>query len=151
MESLTRIIYTSTTAGDIDRESMKRLLSRARGINAALHVSGVLVHMGSKFLHALEGNPDTVDELFARIARDPRHTNVVPLVRESVGQRVFSGLPLGYTTLSPMQMAALSGANEAGITKLCISELNVGRAKRMLNALANSAQRSRQVPQAAAA
>lgn len=152
MHALTRIIFTSSAGGTLDRESLKRLLSAARANNSALRVSGVLVQAGSHFLQVLEGNPDTVDELFARIARDQRHSNVVLLVRESAEQQLFGAWPLGFSTLSIQQIAALSGANEAGIHDLGISELNVGRAKRLLNALASSAQRTRQkMPESAAA
>lgn len=151
MQALIRIIYTSTAADSSDREAMKRLLSSARANNAAFRVTGVLVHTGSQLLQALEGNADTVDELFARIARDPRHSNVLTLVREPVEERLFDAWHLGYSTLSPLQVATLCGANESGISVLGILDLNVGRAKRLLNALAGSARRTLQVPASAAA
>lgn len=151
MQSLIRVIYTSTAADGLDREAMKRLLSTARASNAAFRVTGVLVHAGSQFLQALEGNADTVDELFARITRDPRHSGVLTLVREPVEQRMFDAWHLGFSTLSPLQIATLCGANESGISVLGIAELNVGRAKRLLNALAGSARRAHQAPAAAAA
>ena len=131
---------------------MKRLLSAARGNNSALRVSGVLVQSGSHFLQVLEGYPDTVDELYARIARDQRHSNVVALVREPIEQQLFGAWPLGFSTLSSQQIAALSGANESGVSDLGIPDLNVGRAKRLLNTLANSARRAHQkMPESAAA
>ena len=135
MTSLTRILYTSAVAPTLDGESLKRLIKSAHGTNAALCVTSMLVRCGSDFLQVLEGNPDTVDELFCRITRDQRHSGVTVLAREQADQQLFGHWPLGFSVLSPAQVAMLSGAHSAGIDELALTELNVGRAKHLLSAL----------------
>ena len=142
MTSLTRIIYTSAAAPSLDGETLKGLIKSARGINAALCVTSMLVRSGDRFLQVLEGNPDTVDELFGRVSRDQRHSGVTVLVREHAEQPLFGHWPLGFSMLSPAQVAALSGAKNSGVNELCLTELNVGRAKHLLSALTRAGDQS---------
>jgi hypothetical protein len=135
MTSLTRILYTSAAGSSLDGESLKRLIKSARGTNAALCVTSMLVRCGSDFLQVLEGNPDTVEELFSRITRDQRHSGISVLVKEHADQHLFGHWPLGFSVLTAAQVAMLSGAQNSGIEELSLTELNVGRAKHLLSAL----------------
>lgn len=135
MTSVTRILYTSAPSPSLDGESLKRLIKSARGTNAALCVTSLLVRCGGYFLQVLEGNPDTVEELFCRISRDQRHAGVSMLAREKADQHLFGHWPLGFSVLSPVQVAMLSGAQSSGVKELSLTELNVGRAKHLLSAL----------------
>jgi len=135
MTSLTRILYTSAAGSALDGESLKRLIKSARATNAALCVTSMLVRCGDEFLQVLEGNPDTVEELYSRISRDQRHTGITLLVKEHAEQQLFGHWPLGFSVLTPAQVATLSGAQTSGIEQLALTELNVGRAKHLLSAL----------------
>lgn len=135
MTSLTRILYTSAAAPTLNEESLKRLIKSVRGTNAALCVTSMLVRCGSYFLQVLEGNPDTVEELFSRITRDQRHSGIMVLAKEQAEQQLFGHWPLGFSVLTPAQVAMLSGAQTSGVDQLCLTDLNVGRAKHLLSAL----------------
>ena len=144
MQPLAHLIYTSTIAQSLDAATLKQLVSAARRNNAALGVTSVLVQSGLEFLQAIEGTPDIVEGLHSRIARDPRHANVTTLVVEPAEHRLFADWALGFTSLTPQQVASLSGAQAAGIEQISLLDLTVGRAKRMLASIASSASRQSQ-------
>lgn len=91
-----RIVYTSTATVAFADKDLRTLLSRARERNAAVGVTGMLLHHNGAFLQVLEGAPDAVDLVFARINRDPRHRNVVLLDRRDADERSFPDWSMGF-------------------------------------------------------
>lgn len=143
MQPLTHIIYISKAAPLMNDGRLKELVSRARANNAALGITSVMVQCETRILQILEGNPDTVEAVYGRIARDKRHFDVSLLVQEEAQQRIFDNCALGLAVLSPQRIASLVGATD--VDSLCVSELNVGRAKRLLTTIAQGS-RSRTAP-----
>jgi len=94
--SLIQLIYTSASARGLDEVERARIVCRARVDNARLGISSVLVHVDGSFFQVLEGEVDVVDELFLRIAGDPRHVRVTEILREPITRRRFAGWCLGY-------------------------------------------------------
>lgn len=71
-------------------EDIAELVDRSKIRNAAVGLTGVLIHDSSHFLQLLEGPwPATADTLL-RIVGDPRHSEVTILVREPTEVRLFS-------------------------------------------------------------
>lgn len=94
--NLIQIIYTSASAGGLDAVERGRILCRARVNNARLGISGMLVHVDGSFYQVLEGEVEAVDELFLRIAADPRHLRVTEILREPIARRRFAGWRMGF-------------------------------------------------------
>lgn len=63
----------------MDRAAIDALVAKASASNAAVGVTGALMVTGTVFFQILEGPTAAVDALFAKIAADPRHTDVVCL------------------------------------------------------------------------
>ena len=80
---------TAPTASDLEK-----LVSRAKARNRRLGVTGMLLHDGGRFLQTLEGPPAALDEIWADVQRDPRHSEIEVLSHHIVPSRLFSGWDL---------------------------------------------------------
>jgi hypothetical protein len=95
-QGVIRIVYVSTAAVAFADKDLRTLLARARERNAAVGVTGMLLHHDGAFMQVLEGAADVVDVVFARIVRDPRHRNVVLLDRRDSDERSFPDWSMGF-------------------------------------------------------
>ncbi len=96
------LIYTSEyTGSQTNLESdVDRIVEKARRNNAAREITGVLFVGGRHFLQFLEGEHDTVERLFDRIVRDPRHDNVTLLWSTPIPSRGLSDWSMEQFALS---------------------------------------------------
>ncbi|WP_046243805.1 BLUF domain-containing protein, partial [Hymenobacter terrenus] len=94
--SLHYLSYQSVALQPFSDEALQDLLAKARVYNIAHQVSGMLLYRDGQFVQVLEGEEDVLRELYTKIQRDPRHTNVVTLVDEPLPQRKFSAWSMAY-------------------------------------------------------
>lgn len=90
---LFRLTYYSVNAVQTQESSLQQelktiLLSSQRN-NPPLGVSGALIFNYTYFAQVLEGDRKAVTETFCRIARDPRHTDIVILEAKPINERLF--------------------------------------------------------------
>ena len=114
-KSLFEVLYTSEMRDEVPVAEVGLLVKRARGRNAEMGITGVLMFDGAQFCQFLEGPEDAVLDLMRRICADPRHRNVI-LVRESaIDVRRFKSWYLGYVQVTDMgaidRIAALRAAD----------------------------------------
>ena len=81
-----QLVYISTARG---APSLSQILAASRRNNGRDDITGLLYHDGTRFLQALEGPKDKVEEAFQRIKADERHRAVVVLSRRDVDAREF--------------------------------------------------------------
>ncbi len=93
---LVSLVYASTASQPFRETALEELLATCRRLNAARDVTGMLLYRGGRFIQILEGARDTVDELFAKISRDPRHHDVRMLIEEPISERRFVEWTMGY-------------------------------------------------------
>ncbi len=79
-----RLIYFSTARLGLDPADLENILSHAVASNVARGVTGILLYNGQNFLQVLEGPRQAVEELYARIGQDGRHTGVALIKTEDV-------------------------------------------------------------------
>ena len=72
-----QVIYASAATRLLNKDELRSLLTVARRNNTELGVSGMLLHDAGSFLQVLEGPPEAVTMLMARIESDPRHHPVI--------------------------------------------------------------------------
>lgn len=96
MTSLTSLVYMSVAVDDLTDDQLVAMLREARLRNHALGVSGLLLAKGGRFMQVLEGPVWSVEDRFAAIERDPRHTGVKSLSRESISTRRFDGWAMAF-------------------------------------------------------
>ena len=98
--SLIRLVYASVNriAGPprAVSEEIRRMLDASRQRNAERGVTGCLMFNSGRFAQYLEGPPEAVDALFARIMRDPRHTDIIMLQRLATQDRSFPDWSMAY-------------------------------------------------------
>jgi hypothetical protein len=64
--------------------------------NSARGVTGVLLYQSGSFMQVLEGEPAIVEQIFAKIQRDPRHRDVLVLLRGNIETRNFGDWSMGF-------------------------------------------------------
>ena len=87
-----RLIYFSAASADAPpiRLLMHAINRSARLNNAGLGVTGALLASNGRFLQALEGDKQAVQQLYGAITLDPRHRDLVLLEGRMVSSRQFA-------------------------------------------------------------
>lgn len=97
--SLIHLIYVSTATHEFDTAELDGLLAQAATKNTTGALTGMLLYAGGCFMQVLEGEAADVDATFARIARDPRHSDIVVLERGPIEARSFPNWRMGFRRL----------------------------------------------------
>ncbi|HCP19179.1 MAG TPA: blue light sensor protein [Alphaproteobacteria bacterium] len=87
--SLKRVIYVSERA-DTTNSDLQEIINSSRVNNPQNDVTGCLVSGINSYLQLLEGPDASVDELYVKISKDTRHTNIVKLNEEAIDSRLFT-------------------------------------------------------------
>jgi hypothetical protein len=136
-----RLLYASRAAQALTPQLMEDILLVSRKNNIDLGITGVLCHSGNVFLQVLEGGRGPVNELYNRIAQDPRHNQVTVLHYEEVTERCFAGWTMGQVNVSKVNQSLLlkyserpeldpfsvSGAVSMSLLQELIATASIGR------------------------
>ena len=102
-------LYISRLAGTTPTSAVGLILRQARERNRLDGVGGALVFDGERFCQLMEGPPETVSALAARIERDPRHRSFHVLHNVTgTAPRLLPQMQTGYA--EPELFNALDGA-----------------------------------------
>jgi len=93
---LVRLLYYSRAAREMSLADLKDILGAARENNGSIDVCGMLCYDQQYFLQALEGERETVNELYLDISDDPRHDEVVIIRYEEIERTIFPEWQMGY-------------------------------------------------------
>jgi hypothetical protein len=99
---LVRLMYVSRATAPIQPEELEKILQQSKRNNPQLGITGVLCSSGRIFLQALEGGRTAVNQLYNRIATDPRHAEVVLLSYQEIHERRFAGWSMGQVNMARM-------------------------------------------------
>lgn len=93
-----RLLYHSVSALSSSNEEneIASIVKDSIAWNAQMGVTGALIYTGSRFVQALEGDRDTVEQLVKSIAADPRHNQVTVVHRDQIAERRFSTWQMAY-------------------------------------------------------
>jgi hypothetical protein len=131
---LIHCIYASAATRDYQTKELADLLERARETNDRLGLTGMLLYIEGSFFQILEGAPEVVDALFAKIEQDKRHTRVTKIIREPIPKRSFGAWTMGFYKVSREELAGLVGVNDFFGKAQSFDGLDDGRAKKVLAA-----------------
>jgi hypothetical protein len=104
---LVRCLYASRATQSPVSKLTTSILKTSRDNNPPKGITGFLCVSGDIFIQVLEGGRDEVCELFNRIIRDERHTNVRLLAYEEIRQRKFGSWTMGQVDLSKVNTGLL--------------------------------------------
>ncbi len=104
---LVRLMYASRATGVVDQDLLQGILRQSKLNNPAHGLTGLLCCSGGVFVQALEGGRAAVNRLYNLIVADPRHTDVVLLCYEEIGERRFAGWAMAQVNMSRLNPALL--------------------------------------------
>ncbi len=73
------LIYCSIAKPDLKSKDIQDILQTAIDFNSKNNITGCLLFHNNEFLQILEGEKSVIQELFASIERDERHSQVILL------------------------------------------------------------------------
>jgi hypothetical protein len=129
-KGLRRLIYASRfTGGEGFGETVRTVVNASIQNNRLVDVTGFLLAGERLFLQWLEGPATAVEETYARIARDPRHADLVMIADDPADRRRFRDWNMGQHRLSGLDQALLA---EVGLEHFTPAGLDADRAERLL-------------------
>ena len=132
MPDLMHCIYASAAARSFETDELTALLQAARNHNDGAGLTGILLFTEGNFFQVLEGAPDAVNALYARIEVDKRHRQVTKIIAEAIPSRSFAQWTMGFSQVSRKELAVISGTNDFFSGSSCFVGLDSGRAKKLL-------------------
>lgn len=84
-----RLIYKSTSAKPIDRDTVRHLLHSSMEMNRKHGVTGALLATSTRFLQVIEGEFNALNDTFRRILEDERHHTIKIIHFAPAGRRLF--------------------------------------------------------------
>jgi hypothetical protein len=109
--SLVRLGYVSVSLladGPNEQRHIADILLTSRRNNTESKVSGALLATDHGFAQVLEGERDAVEATYGRIARDPRHKDIVLILYESIEALKFPECGMAYIGPSQSTEAAVA-------------------------------------------
>ena len=137
MSALVHLIYSSIQTRDLSAGELTRLVSQSQDSNLRHGVTGILLHVGNTFFQILEGDPDVIDSLYAKITEDSRHAKVTRIICESIPRRYFGDSLMHLRTLTPVELSEIVQDGTAEDREHLLDGLDEGRAKRLLRAFSD--------------
>ncbi len=134
MSALVHCIYSSVQTHPLSEAELAQLVQDSRVSNRQHGITGILLHAKNTFFQVLEGPPDAVESLYAKILADRRHTRITRIIYERIAGRYFGDCLMNLATLSPSELDALIGEGDPKRREQLLAGLDEGRAKRLLRA-----------------
>ncbi|TYQ19973.1 UNVERIFIED_ORG: FAD-dependent sensor of blue light [Zoogloea ramigera] len=104
---LVRLLYASHAARDTPVGGITAIMQQSHNYNPRHGITGVLCHSDRLYLQVIEGGREQVNALYAKILRDPRHTDAILLHYEEICERRYSGWTMGQVNLNKLNPGTL--------------------------------------------
>jgi hypothetical protein len=142
---LEHVIYASVATQQFAASEIEELLDKARKANELVGLTGMLLYTegDGSFFQVLEGEAVAIDGLYFKLQLDKRHSRFTLIVREEIAERSFEAWTMGFSSVSPEKLRKISGLNDFFSGGACFTELDSGRAKKLLDAFADGRWRAK--------
>ncbi|MBC7409379.1 MAG: BLUF domain-containing protein [Arcicella sp.] len=94
------LLYSSIAKPDLAGEDILDILKTSQEFNLKYNITGCLLYFDKEFIQILEGDEQSVKNLFSKIKKDIRHTNVNLLLENGKTERVFKNWSMAFNGLS---------------------------------------------------
>lgn len=112
------LAYVSRQSHVITNKSLKELLSKSRINNSATAVTGILIYFRGNFIQYIEGEEETIDQLYEKIAKDKRHHDLTELDSGFNKERAFSDWSMAFKKLQKDEVSVILGYKDLKRKKL---------------------------------
>ena len=106
---LLSLTYVSSATELLEMPALLDMLAAIRPKNEALGLSGLLLYSGGNIIQVLEGPEDAVESTFETIVDDPRHKDVIVMLRDPIEERAFPDWSMGFRHLGPSDVRRAAG------------------------------------------
>ncbi len=142
VEPVRQIVYISAARSGFDAEDLQEIFSRSVENNSRAGITGLLLYRDLEFMQVIEGPEPAIEALYARIARDPRHSLVIKLLDQILPEREFPDWAMQVVNLRDRSVSEFAAAGQdlevADLRSLAGSP---SRAKRLLREFRDAARR----------
>jgi hypothetical protein len=103
------LLYVSSANQALDQAQLKDLLVTSMRNNLKLDITGMLLHIESKFIQLLEGPEENVLSLYDKIKTDDRHQKVTTVMEGPATERLFPDWQMAFKAIDKEEFSSLSG------------------------------------------
>lgn len=121
------LIYLSSARELYTNSDLSDILSKSRSNNTSKDVTGLLLYHEGSILQVLEGDEETVIELYNKIAKDERHHSIIKMVTGKSEERNFPDWSMGFKTVTDNEWNELSGYLRLDSSSILIKLKNSNR------------------------
>ena len=94
------LLYTSVCVKPMSDAQLMRMVLCARMANSSMGITGLLIYNKGTFFQIIEGEQKVVEDLYAKICLDPRHTEIVKVAQRPIKCRAFPSWSMGLISES---------------------------------------------------
>jgi hypothetical protein len=94
---LRRLAWSSVPSSSFSARCLNDIVAPSRRNNERNHISGMLLFTGAHFLGILEGHERDLHNLWLRLERDERHSDLIRIGHDPCGKRWFPEWMMAYT------------------------------------------------------
>lgn len=92
------ICYVSTATKKFAKEEIDDLLKVSKEKNNEKDIRGFLLYSEGNFFQIMEGQKNTVLDLYTKIQKDPRHETIIQILGKEIPQGAFDGFETDVVT-----------------------------------------------------
>jgi hypothetical protein len=93
------ICYLSKQTEALKNSELEELFKYILAMNPTLNITGALLHNNNFFLQVLEGDKETIKELFGKIRKDKRHENILMILDQKIENRIFENYDANFSIM----------------------------------------------------
>jgi hypothetical protein len=104
-----QLFYLSSLAvSDAVEGQVNDIVRKASIKNQHAQITGILLFRNGVFLQLLEGPKSNVQTLFAKIQKDPRHSNIIKMFEISENSRLFPDWNMGLRRIGDPELKIIN-------------------------------------------
>jgi hypothetical protein len=103
------MIYMSSAVRLLDEFELLEILTQSRANNTKRNVTGILLYGEGSFVQVLEGDENTLNDLFKTIEKDERHRSIIQIASGELEERNFPDWSMGFSTVNGSFLTEFDG------------------------------------------
>ncbi|PHQ30575.1 BLUF domain-containing protein [Leeuwenhoekiella nanhaiensis] len=102
------IVYLSDQSHIMKDADLELLLKNSRRKNERASITGILIHIESRFIQYIEGPEEKLNSLYEKIIKDPRHTNLILVGEGYIEKNAFATWNMAYRKLNKQALESFT-------------------------------------------